>query len=316
MFKLDNCRFVVWGYKSRYTTHSHIHAAFERALDYLGREVHWMDADPPNDPNIFFLTNHDVAGQLPLRDDCFYLVHGLNDYAPLRERFAEVPHCSWNVYHAASHSHAPGGAGPIPGALDPATQWLAPDTPFWPAERRLDFRWATDLVPPEIEALKPERILGRDSRVVNWVGTRWFVNEHELSEFSRACRNGGVEFRHLGAQRGGAVSIEENIRLVRESCMAPAISGSHHITEGYMPCRLPKNISYGQPGITNSPRMQDLFEGLLIFDPDPYRLFATARERLASYTVKELHHLMDLVATRHTYVQRLDAIFEAVRLCL
>ena len=322
MFSVDNCRIIVWGFTipANYATHSHIHEGFYRAANYLRPDSLWIDSKkqlPSDLSNTLFITNHDVAMDLPISDDCFYLIHGLNDHDKAKSKFSRFKHLSWNVYHDCSHSMALGGAGPIPGAVDKESGYfIAEDTPYYPKEKRIDFRWATDLLPAEIEAHKPKCILGQDSNVINWVGTVWWVNESELEQFKKACKEDGKEFRHLGAGQNGIISMQDNIKLVRESYMAPAISGTHHITEGYAPCRIFKNISYGQMGITNSPRVNQIFGEKLIFHTDPYRLYWLAKERLASLNISELHSLMDEVAQKHTYLNRLAAIKKAITLSL
>jgi hypothetical protein len=74
-----------------------------------------------------------------------------------------------------------------------------------------------------------------------------------------------------------------------------------------------KNISYGQFGITNNKRVNDIFGNKLIYNPDSYKLYYEAKERLASMQVTELHALMDEVAKKHTYLNRIDAVIKAIR---
>jgi hypothetical protein len=322
-FNLDTCQVIVYGYRvdGSYHSHSHIHEGFYRALKFLGRDVFWIDQKNRNPlesyDNVLVITNHDVAKNLPLNKSWFYVIHGFNDYEPLRERFQDMNVLSWNVYHDCSHSHAPGGAGPIPGACNREDGYLlARDAPFYPKEKRVDFRWATDLLPHEIMSLKSNEMLGFGSNVINHVGTVWWVNEKELSAFRKACEEDGKEFRHLGAGQNGIVSVDDNIKLVRESFMAPAIVGSHHITEGYAPCRIFKNISYGHMGITNSARVNNLFDNRLIYDPDPYNLYWHAKEMLSGMEPDLVHALMDTVARDHTYLNRLDVVCKAIKLVL
>jgi hypothetical protein len=332
VFNLDTCDFVVWGYKNVYHTHTHIHEAFVRTLQLMGKRVRWLDQADKHVgtfSNTLVITNHDcitnsywpwetpIRSALPRRDDCFYLIHGMNDVASICDEFSKYPSLSWNVFHDFSHTLGmPSGDYPRPPVGVPLTDcvYLDTDVPFYPNQKHMNFRWATDLIPSEIEANKPNMILGRHSRFINWVGTVWWVNEKELSEFRNACEKDGKEFRHLGGGQQGVISVQENIRLVRTSFMAPAISGSHHLTEGYAPCRIFKNISYGQFGITNSKRVNDIFEGKLIFNPDPHDLYFEAKERLATMKVEELHALMDYVAKKHTYINRINAVFQAIRM--
>jgi len=335
-FDLKTCRFVVWGYRNNYSTHSHIHEGIFRALQFMGKSVEWLDQSSDTRgrdwANTLIVTNHDVAWHLPLRDDCFYVVHGFGDHPDLRERFAGIRNrLSWNVFHDFSHVYGTQG-NPLIGVTSlgvPLTERmdLDEDTPFYPRERHMDFRWATDLTPPEIEANKVGAApLNVGSRVINYVGTIWRVNEREVAAFRQACGEGGIEFRQLGAGQSGeehrhlghskVVSVADNVRLVRESYFGPSIVGSHHLIEGYAPCRLFKNISYGHFGVTNSARMQRLFGGRLIHNDDPHRLFFDARERLASMPVSELHALMDFVKERHTYVRRMSCVLKAAAMVM
>jgi hypothetical protein len=321
---LASAKFIVWGYKSmqNYHTHSHIHAGLHRAAEFLRPGSLWLDhhsnLDKIDFANSIFITEHDAARNIPMRDDCFYVVHGMSDDARCREQISSLGkyHLSWNVYHDYSHVYGTQGNPAAHGITTmqfPLTEkiWLGEDCPFYPKEQHMDFRWATDLLPHEILGLKRPTAWSPWSREINWVGTFWHVNEKEIQAFSKACNENGIAFRHHGAGQKGIVSIDGNIALVRNSRFAPAIVGSHHITEGYAPCRIFKNISYGQMGITNSKRVNDIFGGKLIFDPDPYKLFYTAIEQLQSLPVEKVWDLMDEVAAKHTYVQRISKILEA-----
>ena len=315
--------FVVWGYRNSYHTHSHIHEGFYRGLRFMlpGKDVEWLDGLDDltgvrvDRPNTLFITNWDVSLNLPLRDDCFYCVHGMDGHPETVSRFPKRRALAFNQYiDFDSGSNRP--------VTHDGWSMLGDDAPFHPGIPRIDIRWATDLMPPEIEANKNgAKTFDSGSKVINYIGTYWRVNEREIGEFGRACRDHGIELRHHGAGqvegyhylgRSNVVSIADNVRLVRESRWAPAIVGSHHLIEGYAPCRIFKNISYGQFGVTNSKKVQQLFGGRLIHNNDPYQLFHEAEERLPSIFVQELHALMDLVAAKHTYVNRLEAIFKAI----
>lgn len=323
---LDTCKFLVWGFKNVYHTHSHIHEGFYRALKLTGKHVDWLDetCDLSNYDlsNTLVITNHDCLyegdywpwnkpriSKLPIREDCFYVVHGLNDHKETREIFeGKNISLSWNVYNDYSKK-----LGDLVGVPLTECVFLDDDIPFYPGQKHLEFRWATDLIPEEIEKNKPDQMLSLIDKSIYWVGTIWQVNASEIGDFIRACKEDGTEFIHTGAGQKGVIGIEENISLVRKSYMAPAISGSHHLTEGYAPCRIFKNISYGQFGITNNKRVNDIFGGKLIYNPDSYKLYYEAKERLASMQVTELHSLMDEVAKKHTYLNRIDAVIKAIR---
>lgn len=299
----------------------------------MGKNVMWTDGTYPiafDCDNTLFITNHEcitnhywpwestpIISKLPINENSFYMVHGLNDNPTVKDMFKDhKKRLSWNVYHDYSDRLGmPSGDYPRPPVGVPLSEgvWLDTDIPFYPEARHINFRWATDLTPTEIELQKPDCILGQHSNIINWVGTVWRVNEVEIANFKDECEKDHKIFRHIGAGQNGVVSIQDNIDLVRQSFMAPAISGSHHLTEGYAPCRIFKNISYGQYGITNSKRVNDIFNGKLIFHPDVRELYHIAKERLATMDRKELWALMDEVAKKHTYINRLTAVFKAIK---
>jgi len=107
--------------------------------------------------------------------------------------------------------------------------------------------------------------------------------------------------------------VEENVRLIQESYIAPAINIPYQTEVGYIPCRIFKNISYGQFGVTNSSAVYDFFKGRVIYNSDPYRLFYDARERLPEVPLSLLHSLMDEVAKKHTYLNKIDALMKSAR---
>ena len=330
MINLDNCRYLIWGYKNVYHTHSHIHEGFYRALKLSGKDVQWLDsADDISNmdlSNTLIITNHDCVNNsywpwskpiksiLPISDECFYAIHGLNDHPELLDVFRNRKnYISWNVLSMRAMRSSLGLS-----AMEPMQNeiLMGDDAPFDLDRKHLEFRWATDLLPFEIEQNKPSEMLSLKRPIINWVGTIWHVNKIELSEFSRACKEDGVTFVQIGAKENSHVSIEDNIKLVRDSYMAPAISGTHHLTEGYAPCRIFKNISYGQFGVTNNKKVNEIFGGKLIYNPDPYKLYFEAKERLQSIRVEELYELMDEVASKHTYLNRIEFLIKASKMII
>ena len=314
MIDLAAAKWVVWGYKNTYHSHTHIQEAYFRALRFLGKSVLWLDhldkLSGIDFSNTIFITpgitayanlRSQMQGRtfMPFRKDCFYLLH--NPEKKHLDALLEYSFLATSVYATA---------------LD-FSGWenIDTDVVLQRKEKNLAFRWATDLLPPEIEANKPNRVFRAESRVVNWVGSIWPENQQVIDDFRRACIMGGVQFKHYGnTESQKAVSVEENVRLIQESYMAPAISGPFQIEWGNVPCRVFKNISYGQYGITNSKYSNDLFDGRLIYHPDAHQLFFEAREQLPKIALKDLHSLMDEVAEKHTYLNRIASIIKAIEL--
>ena len=91
--------------------------------------------------------------------------------------------------------------------------------------------------------------------------------------------------------------------------MAPALQGSWQCKQGYIPCRIFKNISYGALGMTNSKTVYELFEGKIIYNESAHQLFYDAQERLKTWTLEDQFALMDLVRDKHTYLNRIESLF-------
>jgi hypothetical protein len=336
MINLDTCKIIVYGFtkENHYHTHSHIHEGFARAAKFMRPGSKWIDQSSANLSeedltNTLFITEHGPGKNIPIRPDNFYVVHGLNDNKPARDHFFQTPHrLSWNVYHDYSHVYGTQG-NPVNDRVIgvPLTDcmWIGEEVPLYPNERHLDFRWATDLLPHEIEANKPSgknyeegkyMAVGLNNKRIWYIGTQWWVNQRELNQFAKACQEDSCDWKVVGAGQNGVISVEENAKLVRESYFAPALSGSHHLTEGYVPCRIFKNISYGMYGVTNNRRAHQVLGNTCIFHPDPYRLYFEARDQLRSRRVEDLWAQMDLVKEKHTYVNRINSILKAARITI
>jgi len=304
---INTANFCVWGFKHpiNYNTFGHIHEAFYRALKYRysDRQVLWLDNQDNisqiDFTNTLFITMEQAVHGMPRRQDCFYVCHNMEVLA--KEYLVDYPTLNYGLYVNTIQ-------------LPSNVIELSQDSYFfpqpWETYDAVVFRWGTDLLPHEIEAYKPKAAFRDQSKVVNYVGS----SITETNPFQRACEENGIQFRRFGGYSGGPpVPIQENIRLIRDSYMAPAISNAYHCSVGYIPCRVFKNLSYGQMVPTNNRFAQDFFKGRLIYNPDAYQLFFDARAQLP-HTLKTLHDLMDEVAQKHTYLNKIDTILEAVKL--
>jgi hypothetical protein len=303
-FDLDTCKYVIWGAKDGLNTFGHVHNAFLRALKFLGKEVYYLDRSDDisrmDFSNTLFLSMNCVVKGMPQREDCFYVVHNaMGD--PCQEYFKGLKLLPYGV-HIISNRYG----------YD--VEQIGPDIYFDQAHRSLVFYWGTDLLPHEIEANKPDRVFNSGSREFNNIGSLDEMKRPGIEGFVRACNENGIAYHNYGGYNGGEiVSVEKHIRLIKRSYMAPAFQGADQVAQGYISCRIPKNISYGQPGIVHSAYANQVFDNKLIFDTDTYRLFYKAKEYLQSMPLKELHDQMDLVAARHTYLNKIAGIQHAVR---
>lgn len=300
MISPDKWQIVIWGHPLHSHTHSYIHNAFDRAFRHLGFRTHWLHNDHPDLNQIdfarsIFLTEGQVDQNIPIRDDCFYILHNCYDekyktaslqnktmvlqvYTDdvLKYNMSKIDDCIYADY---------GGRG-------------------------LYMPWATDALPHEIETYKPSIPFNRNSKKVFWVGTVGggeFGNIDEITPFKRACEENQISFEQVGGR-----SVENGIDLIKQSYMAPTIVGSWQGRVGYIPCRIFKNISYGQFGLTNSARVYELFQHKIVFNNDTSRLFYDAKERLENIQLNELIDLMDFVKNKHTYISRINTILDFI----
>jgi hypothetical protein len=281
---------VIWGHKLHSHTHSYIHEGFARAFAFLGYDVYWLD-DSDDVSGIdfsgaLFVTEGQVDGRIPIRRDCKYVLHNCDGakYATVRANCLTL-----QVYCANQlRSRALDRVGPA--------AYYADGVLYQP--------WATDVLPHEIRFGWADTPREAVSYWVGTIGDGEFGNSHELDGFQRACAEHGVRF----VQRAG-VTRDTHIDLIQRSCLTPAIVGAWQLREGYVPCRIFKNISYGQMGLTNSSVVNAVFDGRLVANVDTHQLFADAEEAVRHPRGRgRVRDLMHHVHDTHTFVQRIETI--------
>lgn len=300
---LDIKQVVIWGHKLHSHTHSYIHWAFYRTFTHLGYKTLWLDNHDDitkiDFENSLFITEGQVDGNMPLREDCHYILH--NCFTDRYDSLKAKGNCiCLQVY---THDCLPRKVRYIDNCI------YADES-----EKCIYMPWATDLLPYEIDEIK-EQIRTRKvirSNIVYWVGTisdgKPFDNNNEINGFRRAALEAGVGF-----ERVADIDMKQNIELIQRSYLAPAIQGPWQIKVGYVPCRIFKNISYGQLGVTNSETVSKLFKNKIVYNPDCYRLFFDAQVRAALITQEEMFELMDFVRDKHTYINRIEHLLQFLK---
>ena len=119
------------------------------------------------------------------------------------------------------------------------------------------------------------------------------------------------------------VSFKDAQELVQRSAVCPDIRGSGdpdkirmgetgtcHKEIGYIPCRLFKNISYGKLGMTNCPRLKELFGDLVVLETDEAKMVETYLEKSKDkdYILRQ----MEWVKEHHTYVRRVQDLLKII----
>lgn len=281
---------IIWGHPLNSHTHSYIHAGFYKAFQYLGYETIWMsgneDISGMNFDNCLFLTEGQVDSNIPLVKNSHYVLHNTSS-----EKYLEAGGkvLSIQVYtkdvltrgeNISPYSVIQKGSG-------------SPDCLYFP--------WATDLLPSEIDERKA---INSENRVSVWVGT----DQENLPTFFRECQKNDIEVKKINPWLN-PITFSENEDLIRNSYISPALQSNWQVENGYIPCRIFKNISYGHFGYTNSSIVNEIFGRALIYDPNPSLLYHKGvEEKNSSKHIENLSSLMREVKEKHTYINRIQNI--------
>ncbi len=292
---------VIWGHKLYSNSFSYIHWGYYKAFKELGFKTHWFDNNDDisnfNFKNTLFFTEGQVEQKIPLRNDCFYILHNCN-HTKYQELYLIGRCINLQVYSNQL----------VKSYMKKEDEYI-----FYDFEGKTIYMpWATDLLPAEIDEIKKNvKVNNLDSKKIYWIGhmhSGIFSNETEIEQFKIASIENGIEWIRTHA------TVTENIRLIQESFLAPALQGKWQCEVGYIPCRIFKNISYGQFGITNSETVYNLFNKKIVYNKDTHQLFYDAYEKLQNLDIQELYDLMDFVKGKHTYINRTNHLLNFISL--
>jgi hypothetical protein len=305
---------IIWGHKLHSHTHSYIHNGFFIAFNKLGLKTYYYDDndDVRNHDfcNSLFITEHQVNKKIPLRTDCLYLTHYIDDgdyvgvpieniimlKVSLRDfvekdlhknmQYTELSFGQKYEYHAKDEN----------------------------GYNCLYMYWATDLLPDEIDDnIKNINNISICNKEVNFVGSMTSI----WRQFYHLCKQNQINFNQFGAtfniNSNRNVSIYDNMILIKKSLLSPALQDDMQVQKKYIPCRIFKNISYGKMGITNNKIVNDLFDQKLIYDIDLNTLIQKClnfenNPNKNTVIIELMRHVRD----HHTYINRANTIMSYV----
>jgi len=288
-------RIVIWGLRKKYHTHRHIHQAFFKNAQKLKYDVIWVEDEKENQKHIQpgdIIISAEVYGKmvpkkvtfsdynLPIRDDVKYCLH--NFQTMFTSKLKQENFINLAVYNNDSEK--------ADVRIDTARYF---DT----KTRTLHQPWGTDLLAHEFK--KP---VYRKNRFVFWIGSVWNNplnqgNIQQIEELKIALRKYKLTFIRLRF-----IPDFLNTFFIRLSRIAPAISGHYQVEVNYLPCRVFKNISYGQLGLTNVHKFSDILgdsfilaetieqlveKGIALNKEDYIKLTEKQQECIKKYTYKE-----------------------------
>jgi hypothetical protein len=297
---MDIRQVVLWGHKLHSHTHSYIHNGFYLAFQHMGYTTLWLDnSDDISSIDFsksFFITEGQVDQNIPIVSDSYYVLHNCD-----MKKYEVLPISNYMVLQVYTHDVITKHMADL---IDKETLSYYKNNCLWTT-------WATDLFPNEINAnieLVKTNALPTENMVV-FVGS--FI--HQWYHVKHFCDYYNIPFTHYGGYNHNNLSVSDNIALVQKSLLAPSIQCDWQCDNGYIPCRIFKNISYGKMGITNNPTVFEMFNQQVVFDRDINNLLCKGLD-FEKLSVDEKNSkvipLMELVRDKHTYINRIQGLFK------
>jgi hypothetical protein len=318
-------KFIIYGFLKPNCTHHFIHLAIEKAAKYLNYETYWLDNTHRLDTTFFdnsiIFTEGWETDNLPIAKNSVYIIHHFGnkptgrynhnikyiinknkvfDLRFLCESF-EDHNQKWNVEFKNLYK------------VDLCTYTeLANGYSF------IYQPWATDLLPEEINY---DDVYIQKEKNVYYLGTvsdgwhndiipQWKLNnKNAIEDFKRACKENDINFI-INNPIENPLTINQCKILSQKSYLSPDIRDIHKLESNYIPCRVFKNISYGNLGLTNSKATFDFFNQEITYHCDPYKLFYKGEEE--KHNIKKIINMMSFVKNNHTYVNRLNTLTKII----
>jgi len=300
-------RIVIWGLRTKYHTHRHIHQAFYKNAKKLGFETLWLEDEKNNQKYIKagdLIISADPVGKmvpekftfeeynLPVREDIFYCLHNFKDV--FREKLNKKNYINLQVYHDIVLN------------IKNIEKW-SPVTYFDNETKTLYQPWGTDLLPEEFK--KP---IYNKNKFIFWIGSIWNDslnrgNINEIRELRNVLKDHQLFFINLRF-----IPDWLNIFFVRISRIAPAIAGRFQVEVNYLPCRMFKNISYGQLGITNVAKFKDLLGEHFVGGENIEAITNKALSLSKTEYLAKIRAQQEIIKS-YTYKSALENIIEALK---
>lgn len=283
---------IIWGhYPLHSSTHGYIHDTYYKAFKYLGYEVGWMpdkQIDELNITNVIFFVEDSQKSYLPLKKDCKYITHHIDT-----NYFVENGISQENILKLGN-------------CIQETEKFeKIEDLCYWDKNTRTLYQtWGTDLLPHEIN-LDDQVKFDWDKPNINYVGMMYEQGMYWIQYFAHCAQKHNKEVKIFTQ----SVSHEENRQLIRDSFICPDFRSDWHLQCGYIPCRIQKNISYGQVQGTNSPFIKKAFGDYVVFGGTPETLYDNLVDAASSNKIN-IKEAMLFIKDKHTYINRINNILK------
>lgn len=296
---------VLWGHKLHTHTHSYIHNAFYIAFKHLEYKTLWLDNKDDisqiDFANTLFITEGQVDQNIPINKTAYYILHNCN-----MEKYSSLPIENYIILQVYTNDVI---------NKHNATE-IDKSTLTYFKDKTLFMPWATDLLPEEINR-NIEKVKNGEFNIENMVSFVGSMTRPWL-HVKQFCETKNIRFECYGGNSRN-LSIEDNISLTQKSILAPAFQDDWQSANGYIPCRIFKNISYGKMGITNNPTVYELYNREILFDNNIFNALQKGLifENLPNEKKNEIIiKLMEITRDKHTYLNRIEQLFRFLSLSI
>jgi hypothetical protein len=296
-----NKKFIAFGCKNSNSTNSFIYYAYLRAFESLGWESYWIDNEDAHNfdfSNSLIFTFGGYDQKLPIRRDCKYILHNcdMNKYHDVLDNSLILQVFTTDVY------------GRDVEKID--------DFIYYQKNGNVVYQpWAADLLPHEIT--EKTSLNFTDDKKVYWVGSIWNTNGQGntvlIEDLIKALSKKDIKFEqkkiNLYNNSSDVIANFDKIKnIMNSSYISPSLQGQWQCDKGYIACRIFKNISYGEFGITNSKYVNDLFQDMIVYDSDINLMVEKALQKRNTITLQEINQQIRFVKEKHTYINRIKNI--------
>ena len=302
--KKNSARFnkvVIWGLRNRWHTHRFIFQAYYENLKKCGIPVVWVEDEEKNqriiEANDIIFSASGMHGKmvpekksladyhLPIRADVYYCLHAENDFFLQKVPFNRSLQLKFYNNDAEKYPK------------------LYEAVHFDSVTKTLYQPWGTDLLPEEFRAP-----IFRNTRLIFWIGSVWRGKQKE-GNINRIAELWNIlKKKYLLLIPLRFIPNSWNIFFIRHSRLAPAIGGDIQVRTNYLPCRMFKNISYGQLGFSNIKKFNDIFTGCSIYNENTEKMIDTVlslhKDEYLDMVTKQQE-----ICKRYTIAHHLNNIF-------
>lgn len=297
-------KIVIWGCPPNSHTHSYIHYGFAKAFSHMDYDVFWYEDSPEYSDedfnNALVISAQGHCNHLPINKSSKYFIHNIVDGFQKQNLYSGD-----NIYNLLVYHENYNWNDNVKKIDD--YSWYDDET------KTIVIMWGTDLVPEEIDE-QSEILYDSNKDTVNYIGS---LNPNDGAVLVNTVKSNNKKFVNYGGYSGlrskstemGFVSEEESVLLTKQSYLNFDIRPQCHVENGYVPCRIFKNLSYGCWTGTNSEKVSKFFQGRITANNNLSDLYYQTEQDSRNATLENIRDNMNYVKNNHTYINRINSLF-------